>query len=182
MYDRALFVIGCTFTLFMLIKIIMMFVGSDGEVDSDGVSAYSGANLFGLNILTFRAVSAFLSIGSWTILALNMMEVDVLYSTLVGIGAGCLAAFSVAWIMYKITALQTTGNLEIKYVLGKSGEVYLTIPKAKSGSGKVSVYLEDRYVEFEAVTEGDVPLPTGTSIKVTGMIGENMLIVDRLVG
>jgi membrane protein implicated in regulation of membrane protease activity len=184
-YSRVMFVVGSIFTIFMLIKLFFMFVGDDGggsiDADGDGIGDDSGFEIFGLKLLTFRAVSAFVAIGSWSIFIFNMIGMEYYLSTLIGAGIGLLAAIGVTLVFAGISSLQTSGNLNLEYAIGKDAEVYLTVPANKNGVGKVNIYMEDRYTEVDAMTESQDNLKTGTRIRVVKVIGENLVLVDKLV-
>ena len=57
--------------------------------------------------------------------------------------------------------------------------MYLTVPASRSGEGKVNVLLQGSYVEREAVTDEDTPLPTGAEVIVVGVSGQTTLVVKR---
>ena len=57
--------------------------------------------------------------------------------------------------------------------------VYVPIAANRERAGKVQVKLQDRLVEFEAVTTSEDRLPTGTRVRVVGVVG-NRLDVEPL--
>ena len=56
--------------------------------------------------------------------------------------------------------------MEISNAVGKTGEVYLTIPPSLSGTGKINVDLQGTLTELDAMTENDTPIKTGAKVKV----------------
>lgn len=198
-YQQVLFIIAVATTLIMIVQIIMMFVGMGHDASFDGadgadVSGADGADcahdgidtandssfgmIFGLRVLSVRSVLAFFAIGSW----ITFTFCGVMYwwaATLIGVAVGAGAAVLVALLMKSIEKLQSSGNIEIKNAIGAIGEVYLTIPAKRSGNGKVTVNVQERLVEFEAVTDCEEKIKTGTKVKVTGAVDENTLLVDR---
>ena len=79
----------------------------------------------------------------------------------------------------KITEkLQGNGNLQVENTVGKTAEVYLTIPANRGGNGKVNVYVQERYAEMEAVTDSDTPIKTGEKVKITGTLNEGTVLVE----
>ena len=77
----------------------------------------------------------------------------------------------------RVDVLQGSGNLQIENTVGKTAEVYLTVPAARSGAGKVNVYVQERYAEMEAVTDSAAPLKTGERVKIVGTMGEGTVVV-----
>ena len=193
-FQQVLFVIACATTLFMIVQIIMLAVGMgshdasfdgdagvDGDIDTD--ADLDGANdggigftVFGLKILTVRSIVAFLAIGSWLTFAL--FYAIRFWSLIPGIAAGVAAAFLMALFFKAIGKLQNSGNLKVSNTVGKSAEVYLTIPPKRGASGKINVYVQERYVEIEAVTDSSEPIPTGATVRVVEVVGEGTVLVE----
>ena len=63
--------------------------------------------------------------------------------------------------------------------VGSQGKVYLTIPEARTGEGKVQISIQGAVREYNAQTDGDA-IKTGTPIKVTEVINENTLLVEEI--
>jgi uncharacterized membrane protein len=72
--------------------------------------------------------------------------------------------------------LKEDGSLSDKTLVGSTGNVYVRIPSAKSGIGKVLVTQQGRTVEYEAVTAGE-ELKSGTPIVVVGIISSTTVEV-----
>lgn len=202
--QQVMFAVGCATTLFMIVQIILMLVGmdSDGFYDGDtgldglsdgivegGLSEHlngetpnidqgsSGFTLFGLRILTLRSLLAFLSIGSWVVYTL-LYVMFWPWAVILGIVAGFIAAVGVAAAMRALYRLQTSGNININNAVGRTGEVYLTIPALRISEGKVSIVVQEKLTEFAAITDCDADLKTGTQIIVKEVIGNNVLVVE----
>jgi len=94
--------------------------------------------------------------------------------------SGLAAMFLIALIFYGVSRLQSSGNIHYANAVGRTGEVYLTIPAARKGTGKVQIVIQERLIEVNAVTDRKKPIPTGTNVKVTGILGEHVLLVEPL--
>ena len=55
--------------------------------------------------------------------------------------------------------------------------MYLRIPGAKAGAGKVHLMLQNRTVEYQAVTAG-AELPTGAPVKVVAVVNSDTVEVE----
>jgi hypothetical protein len=64
-------------------------------------------------------------------------------------------------------------------VLGKTGEVYLSIPAQNMGKGKVQISVNGSVHELDAITQGE-KIDTGAMVKVTDIMGDNLLVVTKL--
>jgi len=91
--------------------------------------------------------------------------------------AGGATLFAVAWLMRTLHRLKADGTVRIERAVGANGTVYVTIPGEKAGVGKVTLSLQDRTVEYQAVTPHQQPLPTGAKIVVTAVIGPDTVEV-----
>ena len=80
------------------------------------------------------------------------------------------------WAMLKI---QSDGTMNIRNALGQSGEVYIPIPGKRAAPGKVMVKVQDQLTEFEAVTDEEEKIATGTQITVIGITKGTTLIVTK---
>lgn len=185
-FQQVLFVVACAATLFMIVQIILLAIGSgdndatfDSDTSVDDVDTINdggvGLTIFGLRILTVRSIIAFLAVASWLTFALFYSI--RFWALLPGIAAGIAAAFGIALFFKATEKLQGSGNLDITNTVGKSAEVYLTVPASRSGTGKVNVYVQERYAEMDAVTDSATPLKTGERVVVVGTLGEGTVIV-----
>ena len=186
-FQQVLFVIACAATLFMIVQIILLAIGSgdndasfDSDTSIDDVDTINdggvGVTICGLRILTVRSVIAFLAVGSWLTFAL--FYPIRFWAILPGVAAGIAAAFGIAAFMKITEKLQGNGNLQVENTVGKTAEVYLTIPANRGGNGKVNVYVQERYAEMEAVTDSDTPIKTGEKVKITGTLNEGTVLVE----
>lgn len=92
------------------------------------------------------------------------------------IAAGFAAMLAVAWLMSRLLRLEEDGIVRVEGALGAPAIVYLAIPGARSGAGKVTLTLQGRTVEYEAVTAGD-RLPTGAPVIVVDVVSPGTLEV-----
>ena len=74
--------------------------------------------------------------------------------------------------------LQYNGTLDVRNAVGLSGTVYLTIPPARSETGKVTLLLQERLTQIDAVTDCETPIKTGAEVVVVGVSGKTTLIVQ----
>ena len=190
-FQQTFLVIAIAATIIMIIMIIMMFIGmddansfegsaddfdTDPNVDSFNDEPISGIS--GLRILTIRGVLAFLSIGSWTIYLLS----DVLPSwgaILIGIAAGAVAAYLLAFALKQAMKLESSGNLNYHSAIGKIATIYIRVPAKRSGRGKVMINHQGKMIEVDALTDDKEDLLRNTEVVVTALEDDNTLLVKR---
>ena len=155
------------------------FHGGDGHVHGDGHagSAHYSSWLFG--VISFRTLIAAATFFGLAGLAAESANQGRGVQLLIAVAAGAGAMYGVHWIMQAIGRLGEDGTIKVQRALGQEATVYVPIPAAKSRAGKVQLRLQNRLVEYEAVTAGAEKLATGTKVRVVGMSG-NTLEVEPL--
>jgi len=148
----------------------------DAHDATHGHGADHGESSMFFRMLSFRALVAAAAFFGWSGLAATEGGLSEMRAFSVAFGAGLLAMYLVAWLMHALTRLHAEGNVEIAQAIGASGTVYLSIPANREGFGKVHVNVQQRTMEYSAVTRDDT-LPTGMPIVVVGVIDNETLEV-----
>lgn len=133
---------------------------------------------FGLKLLSIRSILAFVAVGAWLCYTLPYV-LPVYGAVIISVVGGLAAACGVAAALVGMEKLQSSGNINPVNTVGKIGTVYLTVPPLRSGQGKIHILVQERYAEYEAVTDSDEPLPTGAEVQVAAHIGSNILLVRK---
>jgi hypothetical protein len=133
--------------------------------------------LFG--VLTFRTVVAAITFFGLAGLAAEAAQLESESTLLVALLAGAAALYAVHWLMHSLSRLKADGTARVERSIGRPGKVYLRIPAAMQGMGKVTVHLGDRTVEYQAVTAGEA-LPTGASVLVKAVISSDVVEVKAV--
>jgi membrane protein implicated in regulation of membrane protease activity len=130
-----------------------------------------------LGLLTLRTVAAALTFFGLTGLAATAYRPEEPALSLgLALTAGLGALLLVATLMKMLHRLKADGTARIDRAVGQRGTVYLPIPARKQGAGKVTVKLQNRTMEYHAVTPEE-ELPTGASIVVVSVVGPSTLEV-----
>lgn len=154
--------------------------GVPDDVAEGGPGEDTGGGLFaGLKLLTLRGVVAFLAIFGWGTLWLLRVGLHPLAALFLGSAMGVWAMVLVALLLRVSLELQEDGTVRIQNALGLSGVVYLTIPAQRQGAGKVTVLVQEKLTEFDAVTDEASALLTGSEILVVGLSGRDTLVVAQ---
>jgi len=82
--------------------------------------------------------------------------------------------YGVHWLMRTIGRLGEDATLRVKNALGQEGTVYIPIAGARAQAGKIQLKLQNRLVEYEAVTSTPERLATGTKVRVVGLLGNTL--------
>lgn len=90
--------------------------------------------------------------------------------------AGAVALWLVARAMVGLSRLQSAGNVDLRNAVGATANVYLRVPAAGQGHGRVLVRVQDRTVECRAVSlQGEIP--TGSPVRVIEIEDGELLVV-----
>jgi hypothetical protein len=96
---------------------------------------------------------------------------------LIGLVAGVIATYIQALAFRATLRLESSGNIDYNNAIGKMGTVYLRVPKKRTGKGKISMIVQDRLVEVDAITDQDIDLLPKSSVEVIGLLDSTTLIV-----
>jgi hypothetical protein len=133
--------------------------------------------LFG--VISFRtrvAAAAFFGVTGKACLAAGYAQsTSVILATIVGV----CAMYGMYGLMRLIAGLGSSGNEQIGNAVGCRATVYVPIPPARRGAGKVQLPMQNRIVEFQAVTDEEEPLKTGQAVDVLGVAGSDIVHVRR---
>ena len=169
----------------LVLQTLLMAVGvSHGDHDfghdlvhdaSQGGEQHAGESAF-LKWLSLRTIVACLTFFGLAGLASDKSGLSPTITLLIALAAGTLAIVVIGTLMASLSKLQSQGNLDLANAVGLLGKVYLRVPGARSGRGKVTVEVQKRFVEVEAVTSG-AELPVGTEVRVVSVVSGDTLEV-----
>jgi len=179
-------------TVVMILQFVLMIigVGVDGETDTDiddGVidsgaettppesGSYGKSSVF--KIFTIRGIVAFFALGGWAGLAALAAGLHPLWAIQISIFAGVCALLLAAIVIRLALRMQTSGNLNLNNAVSQVADVYIRIPSGRSDKGKVTLVLQERFVELDAVTDSEVDLLPGTKVEVAAVENGDCLVV-----
>ena len=159
---------------------------SDGGMDADGAdvdstdsAGHEALHDPGLRIFTVRGVLTFCAVSGWAGLVMSYTALPaaatVLIAALLGVGSMVLMALMVKAML----KLQYIPSVSMNSLIGQTAQVYITIPAANSGAGKIMAEFGGRLSEVEAVTYGKEAIKTGSNVLVSDLNGRTA-VVERL--
>ena len=159
--------------------------GGDVHADADAAHAGHGdgghadhphGSTWTFGVISFRTVVAAMTFFGLAGMATQSSGATPMTTFLVAVGAGLVAMYAVYWLMRCLYTLKSEGTARIERALGLPATVYLTVPPQKSGNGKIHVNLQNRTMEYLAVTAGD-SLPSGAKVVVVDIISHDTVEV-----
>ena len=179
--QKFFWTIACCASLVFIIQTIMTFIGlgtdadvdagpMDGSVDSIEDGALSG-------VFSFRNLVNFLLGYGWAgVLLFDDLEKRWLLQ-LVAIAVGVLFVLAFVFMFRQVMRLSHDGSFKMSEAVGLKADVYLRIPAARSGRGKVQVSVKGSIHEIDAVTDNDAEIPTGGQVEIVEVLGDDLLLV-----
>jgi hypothetical protein len=176
-------------TLVLVVQTILLLVGIGGDdLDADGVDITGngigdtpgdgGAD--GLALFSLRGIMAMAAVGGWSGLVMYEAGINLTVTVVLAAAFGFMALVGIAYLMKLAARLQQDGTLDLGYAIGRVGTVYIPIPAEMKGSGKISLTMQERFIEVDAMTTCGRKLTTGESVRVTATNENGMVVVEPI--
>lgn len=179
--QKFFWIIACCASLIFIIQTIMTFIGlgTDTDVDAgpmDGsVDSVEDGSLSG--VFSFRNLINFLLGYGWAgVLFFDSIEKRFLLQ-IVAISVGLAFVLAFVFMFRQVMKLSHDGSFKMQEAVGLKADVYLRIPAARSGRGKVQVSVKGSVHEIDAVTDSDKEIATGGQVEILEVLGDDLLLV-----
>jgi hypothetical protein len=93
------------------------------------------------------------------------------------VAAALAAGAAVALLTRALLRFESDGAVQLSRAVGRPATVYVSIPAAGSGAGKVQLSLQGRLVDCAAVAVDAMPLATGLPVVVVDVHDDQTLVV-----
>ncbi len=174
--ERSYWLLAIGVFIVFFIQTVLSFVGMDFDGDTDLDFDASGFHLF-----TLKSLIHFLLGYGWTC-ALLYQSIDSLWVlNLLGIAAGCFLVYIIFAIMRMVMRFDEDGTFHLKDAVGTVGDIYLRVPEQRSGTGKIQFSKNGTTYEYDAVTDDHIPLATGDKARITAVVGNSLVVVERVI-
>ena len=178
LYLKTMWGIAIPFSTLFIIQMIMTFFGmgdhgeisGDADVDSDMGMPFQFFKLRNL-------VNFFLGF-SWSGISLYNSIDNKVWLTLLSVFFGLILVAIVMALLYALSKTTQSGNIDIKNAVGQPATVYFTIPAAGKGKGKIQMSIQQAVREYDAVSESDEPIRSGSMVRVKSVIDAHTLLVE----
>ena len=148
----------------------------DVDMGSDIDAGHVGSSwLFG--VISFRTMVAAMAFFGLAGLTAQSADASPALALLVALAAGAAAMYGVYWMMRGLNSLNSEGTPRISQALNRYGTVYTTIPAEKGGSGKIQINVQNRTMEYLAMTSGEKLAP-GSKVVVVDVITPTTVAVE----
>lgn len=181
--QKVFWIIAGSASLVFLIQTIMTFIGLGGDTDVDAgpMDADMGDMVEdgGLNgVFSFRNLINFLLGYGWTGVLMFDSISQMWLLQFVAIGVGLLFVLAFVFMFRQVMKLAHDGSFHMDEAIGLNADVYLRIPAARTGRGKVQVSVKGSVHEIDAITDRKEMIPTGSQVRIVEVLGNDLLRVE----
>lgn len=179
-FEKIYWVVTIVFTLLFLLHMGVSLLGGehDGAI-GDADDAISGDDGIGFQFFTLKNMLAFFTILGWTGLACINSGMSTFATVAISVICGLIMMVIMSTLFYYTSKLSHSGTMDLKNAVGKTGEVYLTIPGRRSGTGKVHIQVQGGMRELDALTDDFSDLPSHSRIRVQQTLNDGVLLVTK---
>lgn len=164
-------------SVIFIIQTIMTFVGADTDT---GVDADFDGNLDDagspFQLFSLRNLVNFLLGFGWGGVTLYDSIGSKFWLGVVAFLIGASFIFIFFLVMRALFRLSEDNSFRIESTLGKTADVYLTIPAEKKGKGKVFISINGSTRELSAITTAQEDLKVGSLVKVVELDGDILVV------
>lgn len=169
-------------SVIFIIQTTMSFIGIgdvDTDVDIETVSSPDALDDAGaMHLLSIRNIIYFMLGVGWAGVSLWSTITNRILLAVVAVIVGCLFVAIFIMIFRQMMKLQHNGAFDIKDAVGKTVDVYLRIPAAGQGMGKVQISFGGSIQELDARSNTDEVIPSGAKVRVLEVVDRSILIVE----
>lgn len=172
-------------TAILIIQTVLQLIGIDGDdlpedIDGDGVPDADIDIDDGLSLFSVRGILSMLCITGWLGVGLLETSLPDWAAILIAVAAGVATLVGIAFLMRGIYRLQSSGNIDISNAIGNVAQIYIPVPGSGTGSGKVTLTLQEKFCEYPAITTAPDTLKTGLYVRVVAVSEGGVLVVEPL--
>ncbi len=146
--------------------------------DVSVADAHGSTWLFG--VISFRTIVAALMFFGLAGLASLSGELSWPISLLIAMASGAVAMYGVHYLMQLLYSQRYDGTARIERAVGRRGTVYIPIPAAHTGMGKIQIRTQGRIMEYAAKTTSAERLTTGTTVEVVSVLSPMTVDVEPI--
>ena len=161
----------------LVLQLVLSLAGIGHEGHDFAAHHHGGEHGEGLHLFSVRAMAAalaFFGLVGWSLGLAGLPGWAAAGGALV---AGFAAMVAVAALVRAMTRLERDAAVRIEGAVGLPATVYVPVPAARGGAGKVFVTLQERMTEFQAVTTHAQTLPSGAAVVVVDVLGPDTVEV-----
>jgi len=180
LYLKILWCIAIPISTVFVVQMILTFMGMGDHGDFSSEADADADAQMPFQLFTFRNFVNFFLGFSWTGISFYDTIASKVWLTLLCLIIGLLLVAIVMAIFYALSKATQSGNIDIRNAVDCTATVYFTIPASGKGSGKIQMSIQQAVREYDAVSELDEPIKTGSMVRVKSVLDAHTLLVEKL--
>jgi len=180
LYLKIMWGIAIPVSVIFIIQMIMTFLGMGDHGDASGDTEVDGDMQLPFQLFTFRNFVNFFLGFAWTGISLYGAVASKVWLTLLCVIIGLLLVTIVMALLYALSKAIQSGNIDINNAVGKTATVYFPIPPAGKGKGKIQMSIQQAVREYDAISEAEEQMATGSMVRVNRVVDAHTLVVEEL--
>lgn len=178
LFEKIFWVIALLFSFLFLVQTILSFVAGDNDTAMGDADSYiDHDDGIGYQFFTIKNMIAFFTMFGWTGIACIHGNRSVPATILFSLLSGIVVVAVMIILMRLMGRLKESGTMNIGNAVDQTATVYLIIPAARKGMGKVHVKIQGTLRELNAITDQATDIASGSLVRITGVVNENILLV-----
>jgi hypothetical protein len=147
--------------------------------DAGAVTSHWGhwAMAWVLGILNFQGIVSGVTVFGLVGLAASAGKRPGPVAVELGVAAAVVMMAAISGMLSMMTSMDRDATVDLQQATGQPATVYLGIPAKNEGLGKVTLSLQQRLMEFPAVTFQDDPLLTGQKVVIVAVLDTGIMLV-----
>ena len=173
---KVYWALAIPFSLFFIGQMVLSLFGGGDHDDVPDVDVEHDHGI-GFQFITLNGIVGFFTIFSWTGVAGTHVGWGQWLTLIIASVSGLLMMVLMASVIYMMLKMNASGTMKINEAIGRSGEIYLSVPAARANTGKIQILVGGLLRTLDAVTDDNEAIQTGKQARVSGVLDNNILIV-----
>ncbi len=174
-----LITVPATVVFAFLLVLTIFSSDADTDVNTDLDHSFADGDGIPFQMLSLKNIIGFFTMFGWSGLGFLSAGLAPFLVILFSFICGFLMMLAMATLFYFMSKLAESGNMNIRNAVGRTGDVYLTIPARREGMGKIQITVQGTLQTLDAITDDAEAIPTSAIIEVIGVINNQILLVKR---
>lgn len=177
--EKTYWIFAVPATLFFLVILVTTFFGGDAmEASPDDLDTDVNSGVAG-QYFTIKNLIGFFLLFSWTGIACLNGGMGTAMTLVLSLVAGTAMMVAMAWLFRSMSRMAESGTLNMANALGRTASVYMRIPGARGGMGKVHLTIQGSLRELDALTHEEADIAVGAIVRVEEVIDGQILRVSN---
>ncbi|MDR0824653.1 MAG: NfeD family protein [Prevotella sp.] len=176
-YQQFYWYVAIGASVIFIIQTVMTFIGADADT---GVDADFDGNLDGgdspFQLFSLRNLVNFLLGFGWAGVTLYDSIHNKILLGIVALLVGIVFIALFFIVMKALIKLSEDNTFKIEDTIGKTADVYMNIPAAKGGRGKIFVSINGSTHELSAITSNNDDIKSGSLVKILDIEGDILVV------